>query len=140
MKNRRTLYKLATLVILLAVAGFIFFRPLPIMPSDWPNPCIVGTIIYRQDMLERVPMINDILKNHYARRTFNIPRGRLFNNAECEVLFINLMCRIAPIRISIGTNAVVFLSETDIIIRRIIDPTSLIDELLSVLSPYLLHE
>ena len=96
--------------------------------------------IFDRNNLNYGCVINDILRSTYARRALNIPRRRLMNDAECEILRIFLMCTIMPIHISVGTNAVVFWSETDIIVRRIIDPTSLIDELLSALSPYLLNE
>ena len=155
MKNRRTLYKLATLVILLAAVGIIFFRPLPIV-SARTNPCYSCGITYRLDVfvvpyrviyrnninydLSHDCVIYDILSRHYARRAFNIPTGRLINFGECELFRIRLTCRIRTMHISVGTNTVVFFSHDDIIVRRIIDPTSLIDELLSVLSPYLLNE
>ena len=131
-------------VAVLAVAGILFFRPLPIVPTD--SDFLGSHIDYNQRVFyvycndSRDKMLY-ILSRHYARRSFINPYRRQAETIrENEMLRLSTGGPIPLFRVSTGrftisigtTHAFIRQSKYDIVVRRIINPLSLVEELRAV--------
>ena len=143
-KNIIILSVIILCVAILIIGGFLFFKPVPIIsspytignPDSYSESDVAVSLVnyYGADVTGNIDMERfvAILSNYNCKRSFSKPFPY---PAEDMVWEINYAYKFKPVHIVLGKDSVRYEDGNDIIIYRIINPDSLIDELSSTLQP-----
>jgi len=152
MKKKRALLIVIAIciIVVLTVAGFVFYKPVPIIASPYTiannnesyskSDVVISTVYYdatgidfnRADISDRIDKEKfvAILSNYKCRRSFNNP----FPYPSADMIWeINLVQDFKPVHIVLGKDSVRYEDSSSIVMYKIINPESLMKELETVI-------
>ena len=120
-------------IAVMTAAGFIFFRPMPLVAS--PSDVVVTRVHYNwRDITDGVDkeMLLEILSRYNTRRSFENPFPSFVADTVWDIGIVGYGGFVGyrgSVNIDLGTHAIRYRSASDRIVRRVINPQALMDEL-----------